>query len=101
MAEHKIERSFIEKLGDIKHTYRPDIREHTTLELDFCEKFEALTGCGVAKFSINYPESDKKITICLSSLDSMIAAKVENLDALKTHKKGLMQQLVPAVEVKE
>lgn len=31
----------------------------------------------------------------LSSLDDLIAAQSEKLEALKTHKNGLMQQLFP------
>lgn len=38
----------------------------------------------------------QKIASCLSSLDELIAAHTEKLDALKDHKKGLMQQLFPA-----
>jgi type I restriction enzyme, S subunit len=37
----------------------------------------------------------KKIAECLSSVDELIAAQARKLDALKTHKKGLMQQLFP------
>ena len=37
----------------------------------------------------------QKIAECLSSVDEMIAAQARNVDALKTHKKGLMQQLFP------
>ena len=37
----------------------------------------------------------KKIADCLSSLDDLIAAESQKLDTLKTHKKGLMQQLFP------
>ncbi len=37
----------------------------------------------------------QKIAGCLSSLDNLIAALSQKLDALKTHKKGLMQQLFP------
>ena len=37
----------------------------------------------------------QKIADCLSSLDALIAAYTEKLDALKTQKKGLMQQLFP------
>ena len=37
----------------------------------------------------------KKIADCLSSLDELIAAQTRKVDALKTHKKGLMQQLFP------
>jgi type I restriction enzyme S subunit len=37
----------------------------------------------------------QKIADCLSSLDELIAARVRKVDALKTQKKGLMQQLFP------
>lgn len=36
------------------------------------------------------------IATCLSSLDDMIAAQSDKLEALKTHKRGLMQQLFPS-----
>jgi type I restriction enzyme S subunit len=41
------------------------------------------------------PAEQQKIADCLSSLDELITAETQNLDALKTHKKGLMQQLFP------
>jgi type I restriction enzyme, S subunit len=37
----------------------------------------------------------QKIAECLSSLDELIAAQARKVEALKTHKKGLMQQLFP------
>ena len=37
----------------------------------------------------------QKIANCLSSLDELIAAQARKVDALKTHKKGLMQQIFP------
>jgi type I restriction enzyme S subunit len=40
----------------------------------------------------------KRIVSCLSSLDDMIFAQTQKLDALKTHKEGLMQQLFPSPE---
>jgi len=40
-------------------------------------------------------EEQQKIADCLSSLDALITAQADKLDALKTHKKGLMQQLFP------
>lgn len=39
-----------------------------------------------------------RIADCLASLDAMIAAQAEKLDALRTHKRGLMQQLFPSPE---
>jgi type I restriction enzyme S subunit len=41
------------------------------------------------------PAEQQKIAECLSSVDDLIAAQARKVDALKTHKKGLMQQLFP------
>lgn len=41
------------------------------------------------------PDEQKRIAESLSSLDELITAETQKLDALKTHKKGLMQQLFP------
>lgn len=38
----------------------------------------------------------QKITDCLTFLDELITAQSRKIDALKAHKKGLMDQLVPA-----
>ncbi len=43
-------------------------------------------------------EEQERIADCLSALDTRIAAEAEKLDALKTHKQGLMQQLFPSPE---
>lgn len=47
-----------------------------------------------------YPSKteQQKIANCLTSLDDLIAAQARKVDALKTHKKGLMQQLFPSVQ---
>lgn len=37
----------------------------------------------------------QKIADCLSSIDDLITAQSQKVEALKTHKKGLMQQLFP------
>ncbi len=41
------------------------------------------------------PAEQQKIAECLSSLDDLMAAQARKVAALKTHKKGLMQQLFP------
>lgn len=41
------------------------------------------------------PTEQQKIADCLSSLDELIAVQRRKVNALKTHKKGLMQQLFP------
>lgn len=43
-----------------------------------------------------HPKEQKKIADCLASIDELIIADTKKLSALKTHKKGLMQQLFPA-----
>jgi len=52
------------------------------------------------KLSFPDPKSgeQQRIADCLTSLDDLIAAQTQKLDALKTHKKGLMQQLFPSAE---
>jgi len=41
-------------------------------------------------------KEQQKIADCLSSIDELITAHIQKLDALKAHKNGLMQQLFPA-----
>lgn len=41
-------------------------------------------------------DEQHRIAACLSSLDDLIAAQSEKLKALRTHKRGLMQQLFPS-----
>ena len=43
----------------------------------------------------NDKNEQQRIADCLSSLDELITAETQKLGALKTHKKGLMQQLFP------
>jgi len=43
----------------------------------------------------------KRIADCLTTLDDLIAAATQRFDTLKTHKKGLMQQLFPSTKVVE
>ncbi|MCZ6802690.1 MAG: type I restriction endonuclease subunit R [Proteobacteria bacterium] len=42
LQESQIEQGLIDKLADLKYTCRPDIRDKSTLEQNFREKFEAL-----------------------------------------------------------
>ena len=44
------------------------------------------------------PPEQERIATCLSSLDALITAETQKHEALKTHKKGLMQQLFPSPE---
>lgn len=51
----------------------------------------------IARLPLALPSlpEQQKIAECLSSVDVVIAAQARKLEALKTHKKGLMQQLFP------
>jgi len=51
----------------------------------------------MAQIQIPFPQikEQQKIADCLSSLDEVIELEAQKLEALKTHKKGLMQQLFP------
>ncbi len=44
------------------------------------------------------PEEQQRIADCLSTLDARLTAESQKLDALKLHKRGLMQQLFPSPE---
>jgi type I restriction enzyme S subunit len=46
----------------------------------------------------NDPIEQYKITSLLTSLDELITAEMQKLEALKTIKRGLMQQLFPSPE---
>lgn len=52
----------------------------------------------VSKIDVAYPPDkleQQKIRDCLSSLDKLITAHTQKHEALKAHKKGLMQQIFP------
>ncbi|WP_280550446.1 restriction endonuclease subunit S [Halomonas sp. 11-S5] len=59
--------------------------------------YPAINSSDLAKvhLAIPVPDEQQKIADFLSSLDALIAAQADKIDALKTHKKGLMQQLFP------
>jgi type I restriction enzyme S subunit len=61
--------------------------------------FDSINKEQIEKISIlipKDPQEQQKIADCLSSLDDLINAENKKLEALETHKKGLMQNLFPA-----
>ena len=46
-------------------------------------------------------EEQDRVADFLSALDSLVAVQTQELETLKTHKKGLMQQLFPSAEAME
>ena len=59
--------------------------------------YPAINSSDLAEISLAVPEpkEQQKIADCLSSLDELIAAQGRKVEALKIHKKGVMQQLFP------
>ena len=60
--------------------------------------YPAINSSDLAEIQLPIPPSlseQQKIAECLSSVDEMIGAQARKLEALKTHKNGLMQQLFP------
>ena len=57
----------------------------------------------IKEFCIAFPSAleQQRIADCLTSLDDLVTAANQELETLKTHKKGLMQQLFPAAEAVE
>ena len=58
---------------------------------------------GIQKIQLMLPglPEQQRIASCLTSLDALIVAETQKHEALKAHKKGLMQQLFPSPEVVE
>lgn len=50
------------------------------------------------KLPIPTKSEQQKIADCLSSVDNLIIAQTNRLEALRNHKKGLMQQLFPNID---
>jgi type I restriction enzyme S subunit len=80
--EYVKRKDFYERLGETADGSRKARRIHA-------ETFQSFS------FALPTPVEQQKISDCLSSLDELIAAQARKVDALKTHKKGLMQQLFP------
>jgi type I restriction enzyme S subunit len=80
--------------------YFLETQRQRLIELASGNLIPGLSRGDILRLEMLAPENQEqtKVANCLSSLDSMISAQAEKLDALKTHKKGLMQQLFPAVD---
>jgi len=59
----------------------------------------AVNKSAIEAIPVKFPaiEEQQRIADCLTSLDDLIAVQTQKLGVLKTHKKGLMQQLFPQV----
>lgn len=81
--------------------------------LNLCSRYEELRSLSnsggqenlsqglIQALQFSYPkdrEEQRAISDCLTSLDDLIATQTQKLDAIKAHKRGLMQQLFPSME---
>lgn len=82
LLEYVKRKDFYERVGEAADGSRKARRIHAETFLSF-------------SMGLPIPAEQQKITDCLSSLDELIAAQARKVDVLKTHKKGLMQQLFP------
>jgi type I restriction enzyme, S subunit len=82
LLEYVKRKDFYERLGETADGSRKARRIHAETFLSF-------------PIALPTPPEQQKIAECLSSVDELMAAQVLKVDALKTHKKGLMQQLFP------
>lgn len=59
----------------------------------------AVNKSAIEAIPVKFPQvaEQQRIADCFTSLDDLIAAETRKLDTLKTHKKGLIQQLFPRV----
>ncbi|GAP37832.1 restriction endonuclease subunit S [Piscinibacter sakaiensis] len=85
LLEYVKRRDFYERLGETADGSRKARRIHAETFLSF-------------PIALPIRAEQQKIANCLSSLDELIAAQGRKVEALKTHKKGLMQQLFPREE---
>lgn len=84
LLEYVKRKDFYEKLGETADGSRKARRIHADTFLSF-------------PILLLQPKEQQKIADCLTSVDELISNQTQKLDALKTHKKGLMQQLFPSV----
>jgi len=89
--------------------FEPRLLVHYLAAIAGTKQFEMLfTGGGIKHLTketfaqlkvphVSHAEQ-KCIAFCLSSLDDIIFAQIQKIDALKTHKRGLIQQLFPSPE---
>ena len=81
----------------LEYVKRKDFYERLGETADGSRKARRIHADTFLSFPIALPElkEQQKIAACLSSLDDLLAAEARRLGALKSHKKGLMQELFP------
>lgn len=78
--------------SEISQIAQEGARNHGLLNISVQDFFNKVNLC------LPSPEEQQAIADCLSSLDSLISEQNQHIGRLKTHKKGLMQQLFPTLQ---
>lgn len=71
------------------------------VKADLGATINSINGTQLKKYVFCVPKAPKeqqKIADCLSSIDDLITEQAKKIDALKVHKKGLLQGLFPSIE---
>lgn len=71
------------------------------VKADLGATINSINGNQLKKYIFYIPENpleQEKIANCLSAADALIATQADKIEALKSHKKGLMQGLFPSIE---
>lgn len=93
------QKKYILKVGFAGHLFQsPRLRAKIKKEAQGA-KVLGISGGRLANIDVCFPTDKKeqqKIADCLSSLDALIEAEDQKLEALQKHKKGLMQDFFPA-----
>ena len=97
------------RLRAIEGVSVPDFIKYLTLNEMFLDRFFTNSRGGTGnqsnvsvedlryiKLPLPLKEEQQKIADCLNSIDELIASQSAKVEALKTHKKALMQQLFPS-----
>lgn len=77
--------------------YTFDVNKHILINNSGISATRILSKTKLEEINFLFPslQEQQKIADCLSSLDELIEAHEQKIDALKQHKKGLMQHLFP------
>jgi type I restriction enzyme S subunit len=82
------------------HYFYSPIGEFAIFQITTGNTIKHILASELKNLSVLVPDlaEQQRIASCLSCLDALIAAEAQKLEALKTQKKGLMQQLFPSSE---
>jgi type I restriction enzyme, S subunit len=87
-------------LGKFIYLYFSEHFYNRVMKLSAKNSVDSVRRAMITEMPIRLPriEEQQKITDCLFSVDDLITAQSQKLESLKTHKKGLLQQLFPSTD---